>query len=186
MNHKTTDMKKLSRWVKTHQWPARIILVVSLLLMNAAGIVIGLLLKDLGISIPSFIFLSVIVIYFAAIILYPATSQKKKVGFNRFYSRQKTCDALLAATAFCMFMCISNDATPFKTYFSNAQLASASTPLHSSDSAKNNYKSLPAFSKSLKGENGKLLNWKERKKLLKTQVKAIKKSKGGSDGEKLL
>ncbi len=177
-------MKKLSLWAKNNKWPSRIILAFGILLINAAGIVTGLLLKDLGIIIPSAFFLLLVLIYFTAIILYPAKSQKRKLGFNRFYYRQKTCDSLLAATAFCMFICISNDKTPFKTYFSILQSVSASTPLPIADSSLKNYKSLPVFSKSLKGEDGKLLNWKERKKLLKAQVKAIKQSTDMSKGGK--
>lgn len=45
-------MRKISTWAKAHKWLARIILVLSLLLLNITGILTGLLLKDLSVIIP--------------------------------------------------------------------------------------------------------------------------------------
>jgi hypothetical protein len=47
------------------------------------------------------------------------------------------------------------------------------------------YKTADEFKRSLYDENGKVLKWKERKKLLKQQVKAIKKDNTLSDGGKV-
>jgi hypothetical protein len=44
------------------------------------------------------------------------------------------------------------------------------------DSTVKTYKSFTAFSESLKDETGKSLKWKEKKKLLKEQVKGIQKA----------
>ncbi|MEI9943660.1 MAG: hypothetical protein WDN26_05510, partial [Chitinophagaceae bacterium] len=52
------------------------------------------------------------------------------------------------------------------------------------DSTLSTYKNVAAFTASMKDENGKTLKWKERKKLLKAQVKEIKKSKELSNGAK--
>jgi hypothetical protein len=179
-------MRKISIWAKWHKWPARLLLVLSILLLNITGIVTGLMLNKLGLLLPASIFFLFLLLYFAAFILYPSRSQRKKLQPAVFYRRQKTCDMLLAAAAFCMFICISNDADPVKTWFSNFPAAAASTPLAVTDSSLKTVKPIAAFVNSLKDENGKLLKWKERKKLLKEQVRAIKNSGEMSKGEKTL
>jgi len=113
--------------------------------------------------------------------------KKYKENFTpqAFYKKQKLCDVLLLSIAFLMFVCISSDKTPVETYFRTINTVYASKPILPKDSTFKNYKSLAAFSASIKDENGKLLKWKERKKLLKEQVKAIKKSKETSEGGKV-
>jgi pilus assembly protein TadC len=72
--------------------------------------------------------------------------------------------------------------TPFSSsVFSASAINSFSLPKDSTKA----YKSLEDFRKSLKDENGKPLKLKERKKLLKQQIKAIKKDKTISDGGKI-
>ena len=53
------------------------------------------------------------------------------------------------------------------------------------DSSAVTYKSIAAFSTSLKDENGNRLKLKERKRLLKTQIHAIKNAKSISTGGKI-
>ncbi|HRF20009.1 MAG TPA: hypothetical protein PK977_17655, partial [Chitinophagaceae bacterium] len=52
------------------------------------------------------------------------------------------------------------------------------------DSSAKTYKSIREFSASIKDKEGKLLKWKERKKLLKEQVRSIKKADNLSKGDK--
>lgn len=178
-------MRKISVWAARHKWPARILLISSLLLLNVSGIITGLLLKQLGMILPGITFLFSVLIYFSGVLFYPLRSQKKQFRHGTFYTRQKTCDGLLAAAAFLMFVCISNDKTPFKTYFSNYKAAaSASIPASVKDSSVKGLKLVVAFAKSMKDENGNLLKWKERKKLLYEQIKVIKKSNEMSKGGK--
>lgn len=169
-------MKKLSLWASRHKWPARIILVLSLQLLNLTGIVTGLLLKDMGLFLPSFTFLLVVFVYFATLFYYPKKQEKHLYATGVFYFRQKTCDGLLAAAAFFMFLCISNDKTPFKTYFAGYGTVTASVPVVVKDSSFNAFRMLVTFAKSMKDEDGKMLKWKERKVLLKEQIKKIKQS----------
>ncbi|MGH2564923.1 MAG: hypothetical protein ACRDE5_10435, partial [Ginsengibacter sp.] len=53
------------------------------------------------------------------------------------------------------------------------------------DSIKKSYKSFSEFSASMKDKDGNQLKWKERRKLLKEQVREIKKSNELSKGDKI-
>lgn len=177
-------MKKLSVWASRHKWPARILLILSLQLLNLAGIITGILLKDLGVFLPAFSFFLVTLLFFAGLFFYPAKQEKRLFAPGIFFRRQKICDGILALSAFGMFLCISNDKTPFSTYFGQYGSAAASIPAVYKDSTGNTFRMLVTFAKSMKDENGKMLKWKERKKLLKTQLSIIKKSTELSAGAK--
>lgn len=179
-------MKKISIWARNHKGLSRIIIVASFILLTALGIVTGILLTDVGVTISSaamFVFIS---IYFTGLIVYPAKSLKgKRLSAAAFYMRQKSCDWLLAGSTFCMIV-----------YFSNrpAEIFNYSTPLHAalpvstnlpSDSTLKAYKTIEAFTASLKDETGKTLKWKEKKKLLKEQIRAIKKAGDMATGAKV-
>jgi len=175
-------MRKISTWAKAHKWPARIILVLSLLLLNITGILTGYLLKELAVIIPGSVLLSTILIYVWAILSYPARSTRSRYAPGRYYTKQKTRDFILAGTAFILFVCISNNNKIVPASFLSLQ---AATNAHPSDSQGRTYKPVWKFSASMKDENGKMLKWKERKKLLKEQVRGIKKSSELSKGEKV-
>ena len=176
-------MRNISVWAKTHQWPARIIIILSFLLLTANGIITGMLLKDITVTIPAFALIALIITYGLAGIFYPKKTEKRRFSTAGYYRRQKTGDFLLAASTFGMIVCISNSSNPAATYFPFLQAATNANTTLPGDSAVKNYKSLLTFSSSMKNEEGKMLKWKERKKLLKEQVKGIKKSteltKGG-------
>lgn len=175
-------MRKISTWAKAHKWPARITLVISILLLNIAGIITGFLLRELSVIIPGSVFLVIILIYLLAMLSYPARSAKFSYAPGRYYTKQKTRDFILAATAFILFVCISNNNKIVPASFLSLQ---AATNAHPSDSQARTYKPVWKFSASMKDENGKMLKWKERKKLLKEQVRGIKKSSELSKGEKV-
>ena len=177
-------MKKISVWANRHKWQARIILVIAIFLLSGAGIASGLLLKDISVVIPSSLLLLFVLIYFTGLVLYPAQAARNRLGSSLFYRQQKMADIILAASAFLLFVCISNDASPSKILFPGFQPASASIPVSVADSTVRAYKTFAEFSKQMKDENGKQLQWKERKKLLKQQVKAIRQANDMSRGEK--
>jgi len=180
-------MKKISFWAKHHKRAARIIIIVSFLLLNVLGIVSGSLLASLDIVIPVAVLVSLACIYCAGFIAYPSRSLKgKTLTPAAFYVRQKTCDLLLAGSTFLMIIFLGNrpdQLFPYDLPFSKALASNTTQP---KDSTVKTYKTIAAFSASLKDENGKSLKWKERKKLLKEQVKAIKQSKETSKGVKVL
>ena len=146
--------------------------------MNVLGIITGLLFSELNVTFSTwFIFLSMIV-FCITWLKYPVKRQSSTYNFR------KTCDTLLIGTTFLMFMYFGNrQITPINSsIFSASAVTSSSLPKDSTKA----YKSLEEFKKSFKDENGKPLKLKERKKLLKQQLKAIKKDKTTSDGDKVI
>ena len=98
-------MKKLSVWAKDHKWSARFIIVASFIVLNILGIITGVLLSSIGISIPIAVMLFFACAYGAAFIAYPSRSLKgKKLNAAAFYVRQKSCDLILAGSTFCMIV----------------------------------------------------------------------------------
>lgn len=178
-------MKRLSLWGKDHKGSARIIIVVSFLLLTTLGIITGSLLTDVGVSISSATMLVFAFVYFAGIAAYPSKSLKgKKLSAAAFYVRQKSCDLLLAASTFCMIVYFSNQPGAVFDYSTPLNAAIPAATSFPKDSTVKTYKPISVFSASMKDENGKQLKWKERKKLLKEQLRAIKNSKDPSDGGK--
>ena len=109
----------------------------------------------------------------------PALTKGKK---DR-YILQKTCDLLLISATFIMFTYFGNrQVSPFSTsLFAASTFSTISQP---GDSSKT-YKSIADFKKMMKDENGKMLKWKERKKLMKAQIREIKKDNSISEGGKV-
>jgi F0F1-type ATP synthase assembly protein I len=180
-------MKKLSIWAKGHKWQSRIIIVSSFILLTVCGVLAGSLLDELNVRLP-FVLLAAFILLFAVTGLsYPVrkrlAGEKEK---NGYYIKQKTCDLLLTASTFFMIVCIANHPAQSLQYSAPPfnPVMGSSIPVVPKDSVKRSYLPLAEFKKSMKDENGKLLKWKERKKLLKTQVRAIHRSAELSDGGK--
>jgi uncharacterized membrane protein len=171
-----THCKQLSYWAKQHKWSSRFIIIISFIIMNALGIITGFLFSDLNIEFSAWFLVLAILIFGIAWLRYPAKKSSP-------YGFRKTCDAVLISTTFLMFMYFGNrQVTPISpSVFSASAITSTLLP---KDSTKT-YKSPEDFKKSLQDKNGKPLKWKERKKLLKQQVKAIKKDKTLSAGGKV-
>lgn len=103
-----------------------------------------------------------------------------------FYVRQKTCDGLLAASTFCMIVCLSNQPGEIFNYSASVNAAvPVNSYLPKDSTVVKKHKSIAGFAASLKDESGKSLVWKEKKKLLKEQVRAIKSNKEMSRGSKV-
>jgi hypothetical protein len=178
-------MKKISLWAKHHPWSARITIVVSFIILNGLGFTTGLLLHNLGIDLPVATIVFFIVLYAGGFIYYPFKNKKKNLPKNpSYYIRQKTCDILLAGSTYLMIVYFGNHQEMLFQYSLPFNKAMASNSITPKDSTAKSYKSIAEFSKSMKDENGKALKWKERKKLLKEQVRAIRHSKETSEGGK--
>ncbi|MFZ9387554.1 MAG: hypothetical protein ACO25B_06705 [Chitinophagaceae bacterium] len=163
-------MRKLSFWASRHPWGARVIIVLSLIMLNIIAVLTGLLLLDMGIHLPLAFILSGAALFGFSYIFYPRVSGKR----SRTYQWQKTMDILLAAACFIMIAYLGNHPDQVFRYKSPLGPVSATVPFNPDDSLKKAYKPIREFSANMKGEDGKLLKWKERKKLLKEQVRAIK------------
>ncbi|MGQ0738923.1 MAG: hypothetical protein ACT4OJ_07695 [Bacteroidota bacterium] len=178
-------MKKISFWAKSHPWPARILIVVSFILLNGLGIITGLLMRDLEIIFPSAALFFFVFLYVGGVLFYP----RKKNAVNGearslFYRRQKTCDMLLVGSTFLLIVYLGNHPRQVLNYsppFTSVMAASA--PLLK-DSSLKTFLPIKAFSASMREENGKLLKWKLRKKMLKEQIRTIRNSGEPSPGGK--
>jgi uncharacterized membrane-anchored protein len=179
-------MKKISLWAKIHPWPARFIIIGIHAILIITAFKTGTLFGELNVSVPAAAFFIFMVVFLTAVFSYPSKSQKNRVSAESFYFRQKSCDFILAASSFCMIVYFGNHEK--NIFQSNAEIqAAVSHPVSlPGDSSVRAYKSIAAFNASLKDENGKSLSWKEKKKLLKQQVKEIKKAKDISPGGKVL
>lgn len=182
---KTTIMRKFSAWGKSHKIAARLLIIFSFILLSILGIGSGVLLSGMEIELGSELIIACIVIYLITILIYPFKKQPGSRTSNWRYARQKTCDGILAAVTYLMLIYLGNQPGAFFNYGGSLY---AATPMETiaRDSGINQYKSISAFNKSLRDSEGKLLKWKERKKLLKQQVRAIKKAKDMSQGTKVM
>jgi hypothetical protein len=180
-----SKFKQLSCWAKEHTWPSRFIIVFSFIIMNVLGIVTGLLLNDLDLVFPGWFIVLSVLTFGIAWLKYPGKKQlADKIERNRVYVFRKTCDTVLIGTTFMMFVYFGNrQVTPLNTIVFPASAVN-SFPLPK-DTTKA-YKSPEEFRKSLKDESGKPLKLTERKKLLKQQLKAIKKDKTTSEAGKVV
>jgi hypothetical protein len=167
-------MKAISYWANRHKPTARLLIVFLYVLLNYIGWQTGLLLQERQIIVTETVHFATIVFYLAGVVLYPAKSLKKKWGATNYYLRQKSCDFVLISATFLLIVYTGNHAGKFR--LSNSASAAAigfAYPPH--DSVKK-YKTVTAFAASMKDENGKLLPWKERKQILKQQLREIKKA----------
>lgn len=180
-------MRKISFWAKNHKWPSRIIIVTSFIALNVLGIITGDLLNQLHISIPIGMMLGFMGVFLMAMIAYPAKRSKRiKLNPAAFYLRQKTCDFILAATTFCMLLYLGNHPDRLFQFSPSLNAAIKTESSLPGDSLTKSYRSIKEFTVLMKDENRNDLKWKERKKLLKEQIKGIKKANELSDGEKTL
>ena len=178
-------MKKYSVWAKRNKKAARLTIVLSFVALTCLGILTGRLLEGSGVSLSASWLWLALVVYFVALIAYPF---RKKPGSYRVayqYARQKTCDVLLAGSTFLLLICVSNKPSVLFSNHGTLYAAVSIQPVQKDSSGKK-YQSLRMFSKTMKDADGKQLKWKERKKLLKQQVKAIRKSADSSAAGKAL
>lgn len=178
-------MKKMSYWAKGHRQEARITIVICYIVLNTLAIISGHFLQQIGIGLlPVFLFCS-FTVFMVAIIAYPSKYRK---GFNlsasAFYNLQKTCDFIIVSCTFCMIFYLSNRPENLFRFYPQVN---AYTIIHTpKDNAVKPHKSLSDFYASLKDKDGHSLKWKERKKLLKEQVRSIKKNHDLSTGAKII
>ena len=101
---------KTSTWAKRNPWTARILIVSSHLLLTIFAILLGLIMTNLGISIPGYIFLTGCLMFSIGLIIYPMKAEKRvRYSKIQFYQRQKLADLMLAGATFIMVFQLGND-----------------------------------------------------------------------------
>jgi hypothetical protein len=181
-------MRKISLWAKNHKISARFGIVSIYILLNGLGILIGVLLRELEFTFSVTALVSFVCLFLAGLFVYPSKDQKVKLSRRAFYVKQKSCDFILVSSSFLMVVFLAN--RPEKLFINSATMRAAVSSVLSrpigKDSVVKPYKTLNEFSASMKDQDGKTLKWKERKKLLKEQVREIRRSNDLSDGAKAL
>ncbi len=178
-------MKKISQWGRRNPWTTRLIIAVCMTVLSLMVMTLGYQLNDAGIDIPKWVYYSILGIFLGTFICYPYYDRYRKFTASSFYIRRKLCDGILAFSSLGLVLYMSDHPGNLFRYLSNAK---AATPVE--NRIRNNDlpkpKNLVEFYKSLKDENNKLLKWKERRKLLKEQVRSIRHDEGMSNGAKVL
>ncbi len=177
-------MKTLSIWASHYKSQARIVIFISWVLLTFLGIYIGATLKELNTILPVSLFITSIVAFLTTFLVYPLNREWKLNKFLSFYAWRKSCDMVVAAASFIMVIYVSNNPAILFRGYQPAYAALVDRTFVPADSTRKLYKSVKDFSASMKDENGQFLKWRERKKLLKTQVRAIRKANDMSSGEK--
>lgn len=175
-------MRKYSTWGKHHKGAARLLIVSAFIVLTFLGITTGVLLGSLGTQLEDSWMVVATAVYLAAVLAYPFRKRAGTRTSKLYYARQKTCDGILATVTFLMLVYMGNRPEAFFNY--SGSLHAATTALVPKDSGARQYKTLAAFSKSMKDAEGKQLRWKERRKLLKEQVRSIRKADDMSKGTK--
>lgn len=177
-------MKKISLWAKHHPWPARLSIVALYIILNASGIVFGNLLSGSGIQLHPLSWTFLCLLFFSATLLYPQKESRRIWGAAKYYVRQKAADMVLLLAGFGMTVYLANRNTELFTsqYVQASSIRGIEMPVK--DSAVKTYKSLDEFGASMRDENGNKLKWKERKKLLKQQIKAINQADDLSESQR--
>ena len=82
-------MRKLSLWAKHHKQTARLIIILSFILLTLITYYSGTWLNDLGVMLPEATLLIAVLFYFAGVIVYPHRSGfHKRATTKSFYNRQ--------------------------------------------------------------------------------------------------
>ncbi len=177
-------MKKISRWAKRNPRSAQITIILSFIILNVLGYFIGRSLNDLGVMIPGAVLTGMILLCGIIILMYPKRGTNRNASSkNSEYYKRKTCEGLMATASFMMMICAANDPSVF-WFTSTTANAVSHAPVVPHDSLSKKYKSPLAFAASLKNANGERLHGKEKRKLLKEQIRNIKQSEDLSKGAK--
>ena len=100
---------KVSTWAKRNPWTARFLIVSSHVLLTISAILLGLILTNLGISIPGYIFMTAGLMFSVGLIIYPLQAEKRvRYSKTQFYHRQKLADLMLAGATFIMVLQLGN------------------------------------------------------------------------------
>jgi hypothetical protein len=101
-------MKKISAWAKAHSWPARFVIVLLHFILIAAAIFIGRSLSGLSVYISAAYIWFAILLYIAAVLIYPNSKAKHSPRWISHYAFQKSCDFMLTATGLFMICFLAN------------------------------------------------------------------------------
>jgi len=167
-------MRKLSSWARQNKWEARIIIVLSHIVLILLAWFTGSRLTSIGFDLPAYLVYVFAVIYFMAVFAYPSLKNKTRLNIKSVYIKQKICDFTLAASAFCMVMILAGNKNSSLTILpsSLANNVSVSTKEKESQPASEILASLKYRDKSTLTRSEKKILKQEFKKQLKNYAVA--------------
>lgn len=174
-------MRKLSFWAAANPWISRVIIATAHIFLIFLGCFTGIELRDSGFLVPGLMLPAIIVLYFFTVYYYPRKEHKHKIGKNLFYKKQKICDFLLAAAAWGMVICISNNENVRTGIFTNLNASEYIAPKKIDPRATEILNSLQYRDKKSLSRSEKRILKKEFFSQLKTYAKA--KLTGDKTGE---
>ena len=180
---KTKKMKSISFWAKKHIWQSRLLIVVIYILLNGIGLSTGKLLNDINVTLPGLYFIVCVIITVILCIGYSSTNVMAARLFTRYF-RRKFFDFALGLITFLMIIYSGNN---YKILFINNEAVNAFSIHHLSKDSTLYYNPLiQNFIASIKNMDVSKLSLKEKKRIIKHQIKTIKHDKDISEGNKTL
>ena len=176
-------MKSISFWAKKHIWQSRLLIVVIYILLNVIGLFVGKLLNDSNVNLPGLYFMLCVIFIVILSIGYSSTNVRASRVFTRYF-RRKFFDFALGLITFLMIIYGGNN---YKNLFVNNEAVNAFS-IHrlSKDSAIYYNPLIQNFIASIKNMDVSKLSLKEKKRIIKQQIKTIKHDKDISEGNKTL
>lgn len=174
-------MKAISYWAKHHPWQTRVIIIMIYVLLNIIGISIGKQLTGLNVVLPEIYFSICVILTIGLWIGYPAKFNSN--GHKTAYWHRKVFDGGLALVTLLMVIYAGNH---WKYLFFNTQTAQATKVVPKSKVAITDHPLMKNFVSHLKSLDVSKLSQRDKMKLIKNQIKAIKHSKDTTKGEKTL
>ncbi len=178
-------MKKISIWAKNHVWQSRMIIIVIYILLNVIGIFTGKWLKEINIDLPKLYFTATILSTILLWIAYPnKLHTKPSVTSSAVYVRRKLFDFGLGAVTFLMIIYAGNN---WEHLFIKSESAQASKIIRiPGDSAITNHPLFKSFIADIQSKDISKLSQREKIKIIKQQIKTIKKDDNTSKSNKTL
>ena len=163
-------MKKLSNWASHHKWTARIIITVLNFVIIFLGWVIGSLLPEASAGLATGIFFSLCVLTFYIWFIYPSVKKN--------YLKRKLCEFAVGFFTLAFSVLITNYGFPVTT-----SQALGSTTAHV-DTTLKNHSRLAMFKAKLEKAKEAKLTRKEKRQIVKAEIRSIKRDQELTDAEK--
>ena len=178
-------MKQISYWAKKHIWQSRLLIILIYILLNIIGIFTGTLLNEVNVFVPGIYFIACIIFTIALWIWYPhRQNANRSVKPSVLYTRRKLFDFSLGAVTFLMIIYAGNN---LGHLFIKSESAQASNIIRfSKDTAIYNNPIIKNFITGIKSMDVSKLSQREKLRLIKDQIKAIKQDKENSKSAKIL
>lgn len=175
-------MNKLSYWARSHATAARTLIVCIHVLLFGLSLVMAWLFGQTG-SNSAWVFI-VIAATLLLFMLYPARPLVKSEILRHLYVfRKRIFNASISALGFLLYILVFTAETPVTGFYNALEGSNTGyyVTVQPGDSSKRTYLSLPDFTKQY---HSKELSAKEKRQLLKKQLKAIQRDDSISKGSK--